>query len=107
MRQKTNFFNKQDREVLETLFFPFSRALGYATITEEEFRINLESLPQKFDNLFAFEVRFLDSKPLTENDLRQMGYFKYFRAELLNKWKVLSEYGTYPNLIPWIKNVVK
>ena len=107
MRQKTNFFNKQDREVLETLFFPFSRAFGYATITEEEFRINLESLPQKLDNLFAFEVRFLDSKPLTENDLRQMGYFKYFRAELLNKWKVLSEYGTYPNLIPWIKNVVK
>ena len=107
MRETTDFFNKQDREILETLFFPFSSAFEYTTKSEAEFINDLKLLPTKIDNLFAFERRFLDARPFDENELRQMGYFRYLRAEMLNKWKVLSEYGTYPNLIPWIKNVVK
>ena len=93
-------FSNSDRQVIETLFHPFSALYGYR---EEEsadcFRDRLEKARQSLKGLLDFERKILDETGLLPQKFQQSEDYLMFRAILSDRLDVLEEFGTYPHMI--------
>jgi hypothetical protein len=98
-REASGFFSQQDRFILETLFYPFSVKFGYKVADQAKFEKDLLLIEPMLDELFKFEKEYIESVKLSEDQIRDSGYFKFFRAALKARWRTLVTHKTYDNLL--------
>lgn len=102
-RKIGSIFSENDQFILSTLFYPFSVQFGYVKNDLEKFKIDLNKIKPMLDDIFDFE-RILINR--TNQDVKSMmlsGIYKYFRTILKDRWNILNEYNTYPNMIKPLK----
>lgn len=102
-RKIGSIFSERDQYILNTLFYPFSVRFKYDVADPDKFKRNLKTIRPMLNTLFDFEKDILDRSGLDNQNFTQSGPYKYFRTMLLNRWNVLNEFGTYPNMIVPLK----
>ncbi|MDA9989425.1 hypothetical protein N9E48_01245, partial [Paracoccaceae bacterium] len=102
-RKVGSIFSKNDQFILRTLFYPFSVRFGYLDEDLEQFKIDLDAIKPMFDKMFDFEKVIVDRTQADPAEFMQSGPFLYLRSGLLERWKTLNKFGTYPNMIKPLK----
>ena len=93
-------FSDNDQFILRTLFYPFSVRFGYENENAKQFELDLQRIRPMLDEVFDFEKAIVERKKVGLEDFRKSLTFLYFRSQLLERWNVLNEHHTYPNMIP-------
>ena len=94
-----SIFSERDQLVLRTLFYPFSVRFGYIEEDLDQFKDDLRRIRPMLDELFDFEERMMESSGGDVDDFKRSGSYRYLRVELLNRWAILDEFGTYPEML--------
>ena len=102
-RKIGSIFSKNDQFILRTLFYPFSVRFGYTEKNEEQFRNDLQEIRPKIDEMFDFEKRIAENMQMGYEEINHSGLYQYFRSGLNERWNILDEFGTYPNMIEPLK----
>lgn len=92
-------FSDKDRQLLETLFYPFSVRFGYREDDPDNAKKRLSEARAHLDDLLDFEREALPHTGLTEEQYLERGAFQSFRSTLKARLSVLEEHGTYPTLL--------
>ena len=92
-------FSEKDRFVLETLLYPFRVKFGYQRANSREFKNNLKLIKPMIPQIFDFEEKIIQQKDISKRNFVKSGSFLFLRAQLNDRWKTLSKYGTYLNMI--------
>ena len=98
-RKVGSIFSVKDQFILRTLFYPFSVRFGYAEADPAQFAADLEIVRPLLDQLFDFEKALIDRTKTELNQFLASGSYLYFRSGLIERWEILNEFGTYPNMI--------
>ncbi len=93
-------FSKNDQLVLLTLFYPFSVQFKYIDPDPEGFRRNLKKIRPMLDGLFDFEKVLLKKLNRAPSTFKCSGDYLLLRSCLTDRWEVLNELNTYPDLLP-------
>ena len=97
-RKIGSIFSNNDQFVLRTLFYPFSVRFGYAEENTEQFKIDLQAIRPMLDQLFDFEKKIvMETKAHTEQFMKS-GSYLYLRSGMIERWNVLKNFHTYPNM---------
>ena len=51
------------------------------------------------DQLFDFETVLMQEKQLDEKQFKISGHYRYLRACMIDRWEILNEFQTYPNML--------
>ena len=97
-RKVGEIFSDKDQFVLGTLFYPLSARFGYTEQNLEQFLDDLQTIRPMLDQLFDFEAVLMHKKQVDEKQFKVSGHFRYLRACMIDRWKVLNEFQTYPGL---------
>ena len=95
-RKVGKIFSENDQFILKTLFYPFSVKFEYAKRDLEKFNSDLEIIRPMLDQPFDWEEKLASKKNVSPESF---DVFKLFRAKLIDRWSVLNEHRTYPNII--------
>ena len=98
-RKVGSIFSESDQFTLRTLFYPFSVRFGYVKDNTAQFKVDLQTIKPKLDTMFDFEKVMAERKGLSEKQFMKLGSYLYFRVGLIDRWNVLSKYGTYPEML--------
>ena len=98
-----SIFSVNDQFILRTLFYPFSVRFGYAEADAAQFKTNLEIVRPMLDQLFDFESVLIERTKTKLSRFLASGSYLYFRSGLIDRWEMLNEFGTYPNMIKPLK----
>ena len=96
-------FSKTDQFILQTLFYPFSVRFGYVEENPEQFKADLQAVRPMLDQMFDFEKTIAKNTHADEEQFMKSGTYLYFRSCLIDRWNVLNEFGTYPNMMQALK----
>ena len=92
-------FSEKDRYILQTLFYPFSERFGYVKKDIKKFKSDLKIIYPLMQEMFDFEKELAKSMKLKHKSFIKLGYYKYLRVILKERWSLLNENYTYFNMI--------
>jgi hypothetical protein len=98
-REIGSIFSKSDQYILQTLFYPFNVRFGYVKANADQFEIDLQIIRPMMDNMFDFEKVIVERTYVDPEQFMESGSYLYLRSVLIERWDILNEYGTYPNMI--------
>lgn len=96
-------FSENDQFILRTLFYPFSLRFGYVEEDSEKFRSNLQQIKPLLEKMFDFERTIVRRTKTCSAKFKKSGSYLYLRSILVERWKLLNEIGTYPNMVNPLK----
>ena len=102
-RKIGSIFSENDQYILQTLFYPFSVRFGYIEENAEQFEIDLQTIRPMMDNMFDFEKTIVELTHADPEQFMKSGLYLYLRSALIERWDILKEHGTYPNMIKPLK----
>jgi tetratricopeptide (TPR) repeat protein len=102
-RKVGSVFNKQDQFILRTLFYPFRVRFGYTDANPDQFKVDLKSIKPLLDEPFGFQEQLAENLNQDLETITRSGSALYFRAALHDRWKVLDEFNTFPNMLKPLK----
>ena len=102
-RNVGSIFSENDQFILRTLFYPFSVQFGYVKNDLEKFKIDLHKVKPMLDEIFDFEKVIIERTNQDNDYFVQSGLYTYFRSILKDRWDILNEFHTYPNMINPLK----
>jgi hypothetical protein len=92
-------FTENDQFILRTLFYPFSVRFGYVEENLEQFKADLKMIRPMLDEMFGFEKTIAERTQVDAEQFIKSGSYLYLRSGLIDRWHVLSQFHTYPNMI--------
>ena len=92
-------FSNSDQFILRTLFYPFSVRFGYAEENTEQFKHDLQAVRPMLDQMFDFEKTIVERTQMDKKQFMKSGPYLYFRSRLIERWNILNEFHTYPNML--------
>ena len=98
-RKLGSVFSTNDQFILRTLFYPFSVRFGYVEENAEQFEIDLQTIRPMLDEMFDFEKTIVELTHADPEQFMKSGLYLYLRSALIERWDILKEHGTYPNMI--------
>jgi hypothetical protein len=102
-RKLGSVFTENDQFILRTLFYPFSVQFGYVEENLEQFKIDLQAIRPMLDKMFDFEITMMERTQVDPEQFMKSGSYLYLRSSLIERWNVLAEFNTYPNMIKPLK----
>ena len=102
-RKVGSVFGASDQFILRTLFYPFSVRFGYAKENTKQFELDLQKIRPMINEMFDFEKTITKRTQVHPEHFIKLGSFSYFRSGLIDRWKVLNQHHTYPNMITPLK----
>ncbi|MBF0382351.1 MAG: tetratricopeptide repeat protein [Magnetococcales bacterium] len=97
-RKSGALFSEQDRFILGTLFYPLSVKFGYVEKNQDKFVSDLEMVRHLLEKPLDFELALSKKIPKDYPELEMTAAYKAFHSMLLGRWRILDEFGTYPNM---------
>ncbi|MDB9834332.1 tetratricopeptide repeat protein, partial [Planktomarina temperata] len=98
-RKLGSVFSTNDQFILRTLFYPFSVRFGYVEENAEQFKIDLQTIRPMLDDMFDFERTIAEQTEVDPERFMKSGSYLNFRSGLIERWDILNEFQTYPNMI--------
>ena len=98
-RKLGSVFSTNDQFILRTLFYPFSVRFGYVEENKEQFEIDLQAIRPMLDDMFDFERTIAEQTEVDPEDFMKSGSYLYLRSGLIERWNILNQFQTYPNMI--------
>jgi hypothetical protein len=98
-RKLGSVFSTNDQFILRTLFYPFSVRFGYVEENKEKFEIDLQTIRPMLDGMFDFERAIAEQTEVDPERFMKSGSYLYLRSGLIERWDILNEFQTYPNMI--------
>ena len=98
-RKIGSIFSESDQYILQTLFYPFSLRFGYVEENAEQFKTDLQMIRPMMDKMFDFEKMIAERTQVDPEQFMKSGSYLYLRSGLIERWNILKEFGTYPNMI--------
>ena len=98
-RKVGSIFSVNDQFILRTLFYPFSAHFGYVDENSEQFTTDLNVIRPMLDQTFDFEDTIVERTDADPEQFMKSGSYLYLRSGLIERWNVLNEFKTYPNMI--------
>ena len=89
--------------VLRTLFYPLSVRFGYIEEDLVGFKRDLQEIRPLLDEMFDFEKKIAQESKVDLELFTKSGSYRFFRAGLLDRWKVLNEFNDYPQMLTPLK----
>jgi tetratricopeptide (TPR) repeat protein len=102
-RKVGSVFIENDQFILRTLFYPFSMRFGYVEENLEQFKADLKTIRPMLDKMFGFEKTLVERTQVDAAQFIKSGSYLYLRSGLIERWNVLAEFHTYPNMIKPLK----
>ena len=102
-RQIGSIFSDRDQFILRTFFYPFSVKFGYVDEDIAGFRRDLIAVKPMLEELFDFEKQIASDRGIDLDMYKKSVSYLYLRAGLLDRWKVLDEFGDYPHMLTPLK----
>jgi tetratricopeptide (TPR) repeat protein len=102
-RKVGSVFTGNDRFILRTFFYPFSVRFGYVEENIEQFKADLKTIRPMLDKMFGFEKIMFERTQLDSEQFMKSLSYLYLRSGLIERWNVLAEFHTYPNMIEPLK----
>ena len=102
-RKVGSVFSEDDQFILSTLFYPFSVRFGYIEENVKQFKIDLQAIRPMLDRMFDFEITIMERTQVDSEQFMKSGSYLYLRSGLIERWNVLAEFNTYPNIIKPLK----
>ena len=102
-RKVGSIFSESDQFILRTLFYPFSVSFGYVEENQKGFEKDLKAIRPMLEQMFDFERNLMESKQLGADQFMKSGPYLYLRSVLMERWDILNEYKTYPNMLKMLK----
>jgi hypothetical protein len=102
-RSVGSVFSEKDQFVLRTLFYPFSVRFGYIEEDLVGFKRDLQQIRPLLDEMFDFEKKMAQESKVDLELFTRSGSYRYFRAGLVDRWKVLNEFNNYPHMLTPLK----
>ena len=96
-------FSRNDHFILRTLFYPFSVSFGYVEEDLEQFKNDLLKIRPMMEQMFDFEKEFAQRTEVNPEQFMKSGSYLYLRTKLIERWQVLNEFHTYPNMLKLLK----
>ena len=96
-------FNESDQFILCTMFYPFRVRFGYVEENLEQFKADLKTIRPLLDEMFDFEKMMAERTQVDAEQFMKSGSYLYLRSGLIERWDVLAEFHTYPNMIEPLK----
>ena len=100
-RQVGSIFSENDQFILKTLFYPFRTRFRYVDENPVKFKHNLKTIRPMINQMFDFEKTMADRQGIDPNDFIKLGFYLYLRANMIERWKTLNEFHTYPNMLEY------
>ena len=97
--KKGKVFTEKDRYILQTLFYPFSERFGYVKKDTKKFKSDLKIIYPLMQEMFDFEKELAKNMNIKNKIFMKLGYYKYLRVILKERWYLLNENYTYSNMI--------
>ena len=72
---------------------------GYVKENEAQFKLDLKMIRPMLDEMFGFERTLAERTHVGQEKFMKSGSYLHLRSGLIERWNVLNEHGTYPNLI--------
>ena len=91
--------SENDQFILSTFFYPFSVQFGYINNNFEKFKMDLQKVRPMIDEIFDFEKIIIARTNQDINSFMMSGSYIYLRSVLKDRWDVLNQFETYPNMI--------
>ncbi len=98
-RKVGSILSETDQFILSTLFYPFSVRFGYVQENAKQFEADLQKVRPMLDNMFDFEKTIAGRTKVEAQAFMSTGAFLRLRAGLIDRWNVLDQHHTYPNMI--------
>ncbi|MDB2615220.1 tetratricopeptide repeat protein [Planktomarina temperata] len=98
-REVGSIVSSKDQFIIRTLFYPFCAKFGYLDENKIKFISDLQTVRPLLDELFDFEKVIMDRTGCDPAKYMGSARFEYCRDLLIERWNVLNEYKTYPNMI--------
>ena len=98
-RKVGSILSETDQFILSTLFYPFSVRFGYVQENAKQFEADLQKVRPMLDNMFDFEKTIAERTKVEAQAFMSTGAFLRLRAGLIDRWNVLDQHHTYPNMI--------
>ena len=95
---KAGQIQEADR-IYTAIFYPFSVRFGYAEESLEQFKADLQTIRPMLDEMFGFEAIMAERTRVDADQFMKSGSYLYLRSRLIERWNVLAEFHTYPNMI--------
>jgi hypothetical protein len=92
-------FSDDDQYILRTLFYPFSAQFGYVEEHAEQFKLDLQDIRRRLDDMFDFERVIAQRTQVKTEQFINSGSYRYLRACLIDRWNILDEFETYPHML--------
>jgi hypothetical protein len=65
----------------------------------EQFKVDLQEIRPMLDEMFDFERVIAKETQTDEKQFVKSGSYRYLRACLIERWDILNEFNTYPNML--------
>ena len=98
-RKVGSIFSDNDQFVLRTLFYPFSVKFGYVDENSEQFKSDIREIRPMLDQVFDFEKVIIEETGVNETQFTESGSYRYLRSTMLDRWNMLNEFNSYPNIL--------
>ena len=102
-RKIGSIFSDRDQFILRTFFYPFSVKFGYVDEDIAGFKRDLIVVKPMLEELFDFEKQIASDRGIDLDMYKKSVSYLYLRAGLLDRWKVLDEFGDYPHMLTPLK----
>jgi tetratricopeptide (TPR) repeat protein len=102
-RKLGSVFTEKDQFILRTFFYPFSVAFGYADENLEQFKDDLQKIRPMIDEVLGFEEKIITEKELDPEQFMMSSSYLFLRSNMIERWSVLNEFHTYPNMLKPLK----
>ncbi|MEC8099837.1 MAG: hypothetical protein VX089_01335, partial [Pseudomonadota bacterium] len=92
-------FNVRDRFILETLFYPFRVKFNYVEENTKRYEKDLKVVRPMINEVFDFEKKIINQLKINTEQFKKSEMFLYFRSILIERWNILNQSKTYPNML--------
>ena len=72
---------------------------GYVEENKKKFKIDLQTIRPMLDDMFDSEKTIAEQTQVDPEDFMKSGSYLYLRSGLIERWNILNEFQTYPNMI--------
>ena len=76
---------------------------GYVEENLEQFKVDLQTIRPMLNEMFGFEKTIAERTQVNADQFMKSGSYLYLRSGLIERWHVLAEFHTYPNMIEPLK----
>jgi tetratricopeptide (TPR) repeat protein len=98
-KPNSSILSESDQFILRTLFNSFSVRFGYQKNDKVKFNNDLKEIKPLIEGMMDFEKAMQKRLNLSPDQFRKQEAYIIFHAGLLDRWKVLDEFGDYPHML--------